>query len=582
MATTIAELLVEIGVSVEGAKKAEKQLEDLGKEGRDAGKSLQNDLGGGADAAGIKAVALGNLVAQGVTALAGLALQAIKTGAAFAIDLVTGFAAAGDEIAKTSKQLGVGAESLQRLNFAAERSGVSAASLNRSIRTLQTGLIDAREKGVGPAADGLALLGLSLDDIPVDDAEAAFGVIADALNDIESEAERSSIAADLFGQRAGIELKSLLVEGSEGIRELGDRAEELGGILGEDALGSAEQLTDSFTDLQTLFDGVKNQIGAELAPVIKDLVEQFTDFIAQNQNLIRQDIPKIFEALAKVLPVVAEFTASIIEGYSLLIEDFEKFNSEASEQENQLNSLVTIFKALQQPIQTVVDLIFRASSAIGQLADKVDVLGKARTKIRDAFGLADRSSPFFTDKKLRPGEEGERIQLVSRDLTDAEAAAINEENIQRALEAEAAEEAAIFEAQQQANRAGLERARARDANDARTKRQSRGRGRGRRRAQAAATDVVSDVTFEDVLRGVIGGRGAEIAQSIKGLAARTPRTDQIKPTVAIDFFNFSVTQNITGETDPREIAKEAAQAIKAEFKTQTARAGTTLASNIVR
>ena len=577
MATTIAELLVQIGVSVEGAKKAEEQIDGLKTSGQAAGQSLEKDLGGGAEVAGVQTVALGNLVAQGVTALAGLALQAIKTGAAFAIDLVTGFAAAGDEIAKTSKQLGVGAQSLQRLTFAAERSGVSSASLQRSIRTLQVGLIDAREKGVGPAADGLALLGLQLEDIPVDDAEAAFGVISDALQNVESEAERSSIAADLFGQRAGIELKSLLVEGSEGIRELGDRAEELGGVLGEDALGSAEQLTDAFTDLQTLFDGVKNQIGSALAPTITVLVDKITDFVAENDDLIQQDIPKLFEALADLLPPVLKFTSQLVDGVAFLVTEFERFNEEADAGIGYASELRDVFTALTAPIRTLIDLISKAAKGLSDLADQVDVISKARDRARDALGLGPRDVPetnrrvSATEVAAEAGSERAQ-QLLAQE---------NERLLQAQLQAESDAERAFFEAQQAKNKAGVERERQRLAREGKSRKGRRG-GRGGGRAAATAEQVVSDVTFEDVLRGVIGGRGNEIAQSIRGLASRTPRTDQIKPTVAIDFFNFQVTQNITGESDPAEIGRQAAQAIRQEFQTQTARAGTTLASNIVR
>ena len=577
MATTIAELLVQIGVSVEGAKKAEEQIDGLKTSGKAAGQSLEKDLGGGAEVAGVQTVALGNLVAQGVTALAGLALQAIKTGAAFAIDLVTGFAAAGDEIAKTSKQLGVGAQSLQRLTFAAERSGVSSASLQRSIRTLQVGLIDAREKGVGPAADGLALLGLQLEDIPVDDAEAAFGVISDALQNVESEAERSSIAADLFGQRAGIELKSLLVEGSEGIRELGDRAEELGGVLGEDALGSAEQLTDAFTDLQTLFDGVKNQIGSALAPTITVLVDKITDFVAENDDLIQQDIPKLFEALADLLPPVLKFTSQLVDGVAFLVTEFQRFNEEADAGIGYASELRDVFTALTAPIRTLIDLISKAAKGLSDLADQVDVISKARDRARDALGLGPRDVPetnrrvSATEVAAEAGSERAQ-QLLAQE---------NERLLQAQLQAESDAERAFFEAQQAKNKAGVERERQRLAREGKSRKGRRG-GRGGGRAAATAEQVVSDVTFEDVLRGVIGGRGNEIAQSIRGLASRTPRTDQIKPTVAIDFFNFQVTQNITGEADAAEIGRQAAQAIRQEFQTQTARAGTTLASNIVR
>jgi|GEM_PF-6728053 len=580
MATTIAELLVEIGVSVDGAEKAEKQIAEIGDTAKESGRDVESKFGGAVDAAGVKTVALGNILAGGAQALARLAVQALQTAAAFAVDLVTGFARAGDEIAKTSRQIGVGAEDLQRLRFAAERSGVEVGQLQAGLKRLQVGLVEAREKGTGPTSEGLDLLGVSLQDLPTDDTEAALGILADAFSTLENETERTAIASRIFGEEAGPALKTLLDEGSEGIEDLGDRAEELGGVLGEDALGAAESLTDSFTDLQTLFDGVKNQIGAELAPVVTDLVGRITDFVAENDDLIKQDLPKLFEALADVIPPILKFTAELIDGIAFLVTEFQRLNREAEAGIGFGGTLADVFEGLALPVRTLVDLINRAVSALGNLADRVDVLGNARDKINSAFGFQRQEGRFATD-----AASGERVSATQVAASAGNAAAQaqldrqNEELLQRALESEAAEEAAIFRAQQEANRAGVQRERARADRDARAGRTGRGRGRGRSRAEAAVT---SDVTFEDVLRGVIGGRGDEIANNIRGLAGRTPSADAIKPTVAVTFFNFDVTQNITGEADPAEIGRQASEAIRREFRTQTARAGTTLSSNIVR
>jgi len=517
MPTTIAELLVEIGVSVEGAKKAEDQIDGLKTSGQAAGQSLEKDLGGGAEAAGVQTVALGNLVAQGVTALAGLALQAVKTGAAFAIDLVTGFASAGDEIAKTSRQIGVGAEGLQRLRFAAGRSGVGVEQLQAGLKRLQVGLVEARERGTGPTSEGLELLGVSLSDLPVDDTEAALGVLADAFSTLDNETERTAIASRIFGEEAGPALKTLLDEGSSGIEALGDRAEELGGVLGEDALGSAEQLTDAFTDLQTLFDGVKNQIGSALAPTITVLVDKITDFVAENDDLIQQDIPKLFEALADLLPPVLKFTSQLVDGVAFLVTEFERFNEEADAGIGYASELRDVFTALTAPIRTLIDLISKAAKGLSDLADQVDVISKARDRARDALGLGPRDVPetnrrvSATEVAAEAGSERAQ-QLLAQE---------NERLLQAQLQAESDAERAFFEAQQAKNKAGVERERQRLAREGKSRKGRRG-GRGGGRAAATAEQVVSDVTFEDVLRGVIGGRGNEIAQSIRGLASRTP------------------------------------------------------------
>jgi len=66
-------------------------------------------------------------VSQGFRTLrrvAGVALAAMTTGAV--ARAVTEFASAGDEVAKMAREVGLGAEALQELRFAADRQGVSS------------------------------------------------------------------------------------------------------------------------------------------------------------------------------------------------------------------------------------------------------------------------------------------------------------------------------------------------------------------------------------------------------------------------------------------------------------------------
>ena len=70
------------------------------------------------------------------------------------------------------------------------------------------------------------------------------------------------------------------------------------------------------------------------------------------------------------------------------------------------------------------------------------------------------------------------------------------------------------------------------------------------------------------------------------MAASTPSTKDIEPTVAIDITNnnysFDVNQVIRSNAEPGQIAKEAAEAIKKEFNVRLAVAGQQLQPNLVR
>jgi len=70
---------------------------------------------------------------QGVQRVMRLAVAAMTTGAI--AKAVTDFATVGDEVAKMSRELGLGAEALQELRFAADRQGVSSDDLETSLGT---------------------------------------------------------------------------------------------------------------------------------------------------------------------------------------------------------------------------------------------------------------------------------------------------------------------------------------------------------------------------------------------------------------------------------------------------------------
>ena len=106
-----------------------------------------------------------------------------------------------------------------------------------------------------------------------------------------------------------------------------------------------------------------------------------------------------------------------------------------------------------------------------------------------------------------------------------------------------------------------------------------GGGRGKKDPEAKAPKVTSPTTLSEFFGAA--GRG-----ELGPIAARTPSTKDIEPTVAIDItnnnFKFDVKQTITGTTSAADTAKEVAKAIRVEFQSRLSSAGQQLATNVVR
>lgn len=108
----------------------------------------------------------------------------------------------------------------------------------------------------------------------------------------------------------------------------------------------------------------------------------------------------------------------------------------------------------------------------------------------------------------------------------------------------------------------------------------RGRGGGRKKAKKKPEKkITSPTTVSEFF-------GAAARGELGPIAARTPATKDIEPTVAVDItnnnFSFKIDQKIAGVMDPKAAGDAAGAAIKREFDLRLAAAGQQLASNLVR
>lgn len=185
------------------------------------------------------------------TARASLAgFSAVLSGVGFT-RLVSESISTADSIAKVADSAGIGIERLQSLRFAAEQSGVSAEQLDDGMRRLNRRLGLFISDGGGPAADAFRRLGLEGDIAGgrLRNTEAVFDRAVQSLKSIESQAERSAIASQLFGEDAGPKLALLLNKGAQGIGDLESQARELGLVLDREVVRNAEEANDKFNIL---------------------------------------------------------------------------------------------------------------------------------------------------------------------------------------------------------------------------------------------------------------------------------------------------------------------------------------------
>jgi hypothetical protein len=211
-------------------------------------------------------------------------VAAVVGGAIAAITFKT--AAAGDEIAKTSRRLGLGVESLQEWRFAAKRAGIEAATFDMAFQRFGRRAAEAA-RGQGEARDALAEMGIQLTDVngKLREADTLFEESLIALSKQRTAFDRNRLAMKLFDSE-GVRLVQLAEEGAEGIRALLNRARELGVVISEDAVKAAEEFTDKWTDVKAVLVGVAFALGEELLPIFSELLKDITQWIAENRKLV--------------------------------------------------------------------------------------------------------------------------------------------------------------------------------------------------------------------------------------------------------------------------------------------------------
>lgn len=198
----------------------------------------------------------------GVVGLAGIALTLRRSSDAI------------DELGKKSTALGVSTKELGRLSFAGQIAGTSLTGVANAIKFMSKNISEAAT-GPSEVTRDFINLNLRVEELAKLRPAEAFLEIADAIKDLPTAMQKTEIAMALFG-KAGAEMLPLLLTGSEGIEDLGKRADELGFTLSDTAVRGIEAANDSLTSFKAALQGTANQASAQLAPFIKILADDLT------------------------------------------------------------------------------------------------------------------------------------------------------------------------------------------------------------------------------------------------------------------------------------------------------------------
>ncbi|GHE20123.1 hypothetical protein [Halomonas urumqiensis] len=210
----------------------------------------------------------------------------------------------GDNVAKSADKMGIGIGALQELRYAAERSGVSSQKLDSSTERFVKRLGEARQ-GSGAAAKAYEQLGLDANQLAELTPDAALGVVADRLAQVESHTDKVALAAQFFG-REGVAMVNMLKDGSSGLEALRKDARATGYVLSDEAARDAEVFKDAMLDAELGMAGMKNTIGAELMPAITELMGDLSGWMRENRDQVKQFAKSFGNNLKAAVPIITD------------------------------------------------------------------------------------------------------------------------------------------------------------------------------------------------------------------------------------------------------------------------------------
>lgn len=282
---------------------------------------------------------------------------------------------AGDQIAKTSRQLGIDAEAYQEFAYAVGLGGASEKDFETALRQLNKQM-EAAQSGNKRATDAFRALGVSMDEVRSMNVEEMFVRLSDALSQVDDTAAKTRTTMALFGE-SGIEVATAIAGGSAELERLRKEARDAGYVLAGDSLKKAEEANDNFTRAQLQLRGVARQLGVEVMPVVNDTLVEFVQLIRDN----REDLATFVKILGGGFSTAAVVAAKAVGTVNAAVEIFGEGLKfwQGLVADVLIGAEGLIFKG----VDFVESVPGRVMAALSEVASRVEVwFGEAKSRVQ--------------------------------------------------------------------------------------------------------------------------------------------------------------------------------------------------------
>lgn len=225
---------------------------------------------------------------------------------------------AGDEIIKTATAVGMSTDALQEWRFVAERSGVSVATMNKSMQAFSKRLAEARN-GTGELYGLLSKKSplLLKQVLAVDNNTDAYAMMINAMSKLPDQ-QRKILLGDKAFSEAGRELVKVSVMSAEELSNLKKEGRDLGAVLGHESLKRSEAFQDSLTNLTKVAGKISFTFVSELMPAVQGIMVETQAWM---QSLDREKIKEFAKSAAAGIKELAGWIKEIAPGVKQFIDN---------------------------------------------------------------------------------------------------------------------------------------------------------------------------------------------------------------------------------------------------------------------
>ncbi len=288
----MTEKRVSVRLAAVGGRQVRAELEGVGEAGARGFGRLSREM----ELANTRLAAFARrarIAAAAATALAAAATAMIRSG----LSVI-------DNQAKLAASLDTTVASIQVLERAGDLAGVSMGQVEQAAMQLTRRLSQAAA-GTGPATEALRRLRLSAEELRALPLDERIALIQDRLAQLVPEAERASVAAQLFGDRAALVFTRI---DSATLRQATQDVRDFGVVVSDQDAAQIERTNDALSRLGLIWRGLANQLAVAAAPALEAVADAMAA-VARTTGPLGIAIRMLFDNLGRLASIAGTFIA---------------------------------------------------------------------------------------------------------------------------------------------------------------------------------------------------------------------------------------------------------------------------------